>query len=223
MFPISENPAGNAIRLAKVVKSHPSSNATSLIFLDDGSRAPGVQCIATHASNNSGTINMHRPHQEDADPWSSKLYSLEDQTKRDYLAVVAMLGTTPLVIGFIYPPISQMNFPDTDEFKNLQLDRHASDFVQSLDDNGNYSLHHPSGAHITISLTGAAPDFTEKDYDKRWKITNNKDKQVTITLHTGGSTITMTPDGNISIDADKEITITAGVHVQVTAPKIDLN
>lgn len=248
MGPISDRPSGEAIRFAKIVKAHPSSNSHDVVMLDDGSRFPGVQSIATHASNNAGTINMHRPDQDEADDWSPKMASDEDQTKRDVIAVVAMVGVTPVIIGHIYPPVSQLNFPDTDEFKNLQLDRHASDLVQSTDDAANYNIKHPSASYISMSQTGAPPDFTGKDYDKVWKITRNTASQAMIVINTEKARITIIPSGTITEFAENQITITAqrfnvdiyagsditltagrdinetaGQHIQLTAPRIDLN
>ena len=248
MRPISDRPSGDALRFAKVVKTHPSGHAHDVVMLDDGSRFPGVQGIETHASNCSGTINMHRPDQDEADDWSPKMASDEDQTKRDVIAVVAMVGVTPVIIGHIYPPVSQMNFPDTDEFKNLQLDRHASDLVQTTDDAANYNIKHPSASYISMSQTGAPPNLTGKDYDKVWKITRNSASQAMIVLNTEKARITIVPSGTITEYAENQITITAqrvnvdifagsdvtltagrdinetaGRHIQLTAPKIDLN
>ena len=248
MTPIQSSPAGNTLRFAKIVKAHPSGNSHDVVMLDDGSRFPGVQSIATHASNNAGTINMHRPDQDESDPWSPKMASDTDQTKRDVIAVVAMVGVTPVIIGHIYPPVSQMNFPDTDEFKNLQLDRHASDLVQTTDDAANYNIKHPSASYISMSQTGAPPNLTGKDYDKVWKITRNSASQAMIVLNTEKARITIVPSGTITEYAENQITITAqrvnvdifagsdvtmtagrdmnetaGRHIQLTAPKIDLN
>lgn len=248
MHPIQSSPAGNALRFAKIVKAHPSGNSHDVVMLDDGSRFPGVQSIATHASNNAGTINVHRPDQDEADPWSPKMASDEDQTKRDVIAVVAMVGVTPVIIGHIYPPVSQMNFPDSDEFKNLQLDRHASDLVQSTDDTANYNIKHPSQSFISMSQTGVPPNFAEKDYDKVWKITRNSSTQAMIVLNTEKARIAIIPGGTITEYAEHQINITAqiinvnifagsdinetagrdineaaGRHIQLTAPRIDLN
>lgn len=240
MNPIQSSPAGNALRFAKIVKAHPSGNAHDVVMLDDGSRIPGVQSIATHASNNAGTINMHRPDQEASDEWSPKMASDEDQTKRDVIAVVAMVGITPVIIGHIYPPVSQMNFPDTDEFKNLQLDRHASDLVQSTDDEANYNVAHPSGSWISMSQGGSPPNLQGKDYDKIWKITRNKEAPAQIVLHTAAATIVVHPSGYINVYAQNDVTITAerrncaitagqdltgtaGRQIRLSAPRIDLN
>jgi hypothetical protein len=88
-----------------------------------------------------------------------------------------MVGVTPVVIGTLPLPVSQLNFPDDDEFANLHIDRHASDVVQSLDDEGNWAMVHPGGTKILMTEGGATPDFEGKDYDKIWKITRNEDKK----------------------------------------------
>ena len=217
MYPISEKPAGNGLRLAKIVKAHPSGQSHDLVFLDDFSRAAGVQSIATHASNNAGTVHMHRPDENPDDPWDPTLHSLKDQSKRDFIAVVAMIGVTPVIIGHLPPQISQLNFPDSDTYKNLHVDRHASDLVKSIDDNANYSVAHPSGAYIAMNQSGAAPDFTGADYDHEWKITREQTppKVVTHTQSRDGkgnlkvARIVLYPGGDVTILGDLSVTITA--------------
>jgi len=218
MYPISEKPAGNGLRLAKIVRAHPSGQAHDVVFLDDFSRAAGVQSIATHASNNAGTVHMHRPDSDPDQPWDARLHSLESQTLRDVIAVVAMMGVTPVIIGHLPPQISQLNFPDDDAYKNLHIDRHASDVVASIDDQANYALVHPGNAFIAINQSGDAPDFTGKDYDKVWQIARNTESPPIITIRTNGkdskgnhktAKVVLYPGGDVTIYGDGSVSITA--------------
>lgn len=211
MDPITSMPAGNGFRLAKIVKSHPSGQAHDIVFLDDFSRAAGVQSIATHASNNAGTVDMHRPDTDSANPWNPELQSVHDQTKRDIVAVVGFMGVTPIIMGHLPPALAQLNFPDSDRWANLHIERHASDLVQSTDDKANFSLRHPSGAFITISTNGMPPDFSGQDFDHLFKLTRNKTEAPIIRIENGHSTITMLADGTIEITADNLVKITAGL------------
>jgi hypothetical protein len=173
MTAINTQPAGNGLRLAKIVRSWQSGHCHDIIFLDDFSRASGVQSIQTHTSNNAGTVDIHEVTSVEG-AWSPALESEKNQQNRDQIAVVGFLGVTPLIIGCLPTQISQLNFPDDDpKYTNLHINRHDSDFVESTDRFANHTWRHPCYAYLTISSGGMVPDFTGEDVDKEWRITRN--------------------------------------------------
>lgn len=226
---IIDQPAAATLRFAKIVKSHPAHHGYDVVFLDDGSIAAGVQKLSAHASNNAGTVDMQTVDRNEDDPWSAEMQSPKDQTKRDITAVIAMVGVTPVVVGTLPPAVSQMNFPDSEDYENLHIERHASDMVQSTDKNGNWNLAHPGGGFISFSETGIPPDFEGKDYDKVWKLSKNLDKAACINISVkavsgnGGAYILLQPGGDININASGNINGSAGKDIILSATKIYLN
>lgn len=211
-----DQPAAAALRFAKIVKSRPKDHAYDVVFLDDGSLGVGVQKLETNTSNNAGTSDVMTVDQSDDDPWSPELQSTKDQTKRDIIAVIAMVGVTPVIIGTLPPAISQLNFPD--DRPNLHLERHPSDFVHTTEDNGDYCLMHPAGAYITISKDGGRPTLEKQDYDQKFEITRNKESYPELNLYTksvGGdgsmssALAKLKPTGVIDIAASEQINLSA--------------
>lgn len=212
---------GNVLRIARVVEFHPEENSADLVFLDDGSRAVGVQIMSAFAGSDTGTMYLPQPdrHEADEDRWSPKLTG-----KRDVLAVVAHLRVMPVVLGFMPPQVTQLAF-DHSEHPNMLLERHASDFERVVRDDGSMTLRHPNGTHITI---GSVPDLEGKDFDRIYQRSRNKDASLPITVEVaaGGEVrarITMTPSGNVSVWAEKQVAIEAGEHILIQAPRVDIN
>lgn len=209
---ITEKVAGTAIRMARVVKNHHSSQAMDLVFLDDGSRATGCPKMSHNAGTDSGEVDMPpiTPSKDD-DGWGIKASNPYCETDdRDAYAVVAMVGVTPVVMGYLPPQVNHMNFPDGTDTK---INRHHSDFVQTTEGNANFSLAHPGGSFINLG-TGAPPNLEGKDHDKVWKIKRNK---------TSASITLSTPKATIVVKANGDITITAQGTVAISGSLITLN
>lgn len=192
----------NVIRIAKVVDTSPKGNALDLVFLDNHGIVRNAQVLSQSAGTDYGSVDMPEP----TKPKSGNVFDAKETKDRDIYAVVAMISGEPLVLGYIPPQVNQMAFDKTTH-PNLKIQRHASDFYQVTDNEGNTGWIHPGGSSIRI---GSPPALEGADYDKKWKITKNKDKKKDIALSVEDSgTITIDTTGAIAIDAVKLVAVTA--------------
>lgn len=193
--------------LARVLEVHPESHAVDVEMLQDGKRLSGVQVLSPSAGGDFGLSGLGRPVK--GDEWRERI-----------LAAVAFLDRVPVVVGFLYPQVSQMLFED----KERAVARHQSDVYVTVDGKGNTEVVHPSGPYIVMSETGAPTALAGRDYDKVWKTRRNAGRKVWIVANIPGQArISMSPEGDIEIWAKRNIAITAGQHIGLKAPRIDLN
>lgn len=211
---VGEQVAGNSLRFAKIIKTHAPSHSVDVVYADDGTRACGVQVMTPRASTNSGVVDLPEPSTPDDDEWSPKPTNpYGDNDKRDMLAVVAMVGVTPVVIGYVFP---QVNHLAMKEGTHLMIDRHGSDLTVVTEDNANHTVLHPDGSYIHIG-NGTKPNLEGQDYDEVFKIYRNKNVPASIVLYTKHASITIGSGGDISIYAEGNITMSAGNHIGITA------
>lgn len=189
------------LRKAIVVACHPEDNSVDLVMCDDGARLSGVPVMSQSASARSGSVDMpEMPNASGDAKW--------DVTKRhgqDMEALVAVMGRgNPIVVGFIYPQISQMTFED----KKRRFSRHQSDVYHTTDGSGNTEFYHPSGAYVRIAESTGHEDLEKKNFDESLVLDRNKDKQVSIHVQASGgkSSITIHVDGTVTINASSKIT-----------------
>ncbi len=193
--------------LARVLEVHPESHAVDVEMLQDGKRLSGVQVLSPSAGGDFGLSGLGRPVK--GDEWRERI-----------LAAVAVLDRVPVVVGFLYPQVSQMLFED----KERAIARHQSDVYVTVDGKGNTEVVHPSGPYIVMSENGAPTALAGRDYDKVWKTRRNAGRKVWIVANIPGQArISMSPEGDIEIWAKRNIAITAGQHIGLKAPRIDLN
>lgn len=203
------------LRLAKVVATHPEDHSVDLLMLHDLSRYAGVQVLVDMAGLDCGTSNLVEPELSNPDDkWAAK-----DSKKRDITAVVGFIANQPLVLGFLHPQVTQMLF----KRKNFHVRRHPSDVYSSMDDDGNLEVSHPSGTFIRMAVNPEHEDLTGKDFDKKWAIKRNKDKKVAVRIEVaaGGarkSTLTMLPDGTVTLDATAQVTLRTPAKLLFDAP-----
>lgn len=183
-----------SIRFAKVTKVHNEHRAVDFVYLDTGWQISGAQVMAPTGSTCTGDLDLPEPiiTGEQWDP------VLSDQ--RDLIAVVADWGGHPIVLGFLLPQVSEMVF----EEPNRYVHRHASDFYETIDDDANFELSHPSGAYIRIGTSTGHEDLTGRDYDGRWQIKRNKGKNTNVVVanntNKGGCYIHLTPYGDVIVE-----------------------
>lgn len=181
---------------ARVVAIHPEDHSCDVVILSDGSRFAGVQIMATTASTNTGLNDLPVPAPSpDGSHWNAS-----QKTGRDIIAIIDWCEGTPYIEGFLFPQICQMTFPDG----NRKIDRHASDFYHTVDANGNAEWSHPSGTYLRMGSSPAHEDLTGKDFDKKWKISNNTASapHVQLVVANAGAvkcTVNIDPAGNVSI------------------------
>jgi len=185
----------SGLKLAKVVKVNPGGHSVDLLFLDDGSRIPGVQVLSGSASTNSGVVDIPEP---SGGGWDSSASLTGD---RDLIAVVAFYRGLPLVQGFLFPQVCQMLF----DRPNFKVTRHASDVYQTVDGAGNVEVYHPSGTYLRIGESAAHEDLTGLDTDGKWKISKNTSKavHVQLTIKNGGvlkASLNIDPSGNVTLN-----------------------
>lgn len=181
---------------ALVVAIHPEDHSVDVVLLEDGSRFAGVQVLSPSASSNSGLADLALP---DAQTGESRWEVTRRQGRQVY-AVIAFLGREPYVQGFLFPQVCQMTFAEP----NRRIDRHASDFYQTIDGAANAEWYHPSGTFLRIGETPGHEDLTGKDYDGQWAITNNTQAApyVNLTLANAGAVqcvVQIDPQGNIQV------------------------
>lgn len=210
--------------IARVVEIRPESHAVDIEMMRDGRRIAGVQVMARSGGTDMGLSDLSSP--------ALSGYGTPNSAVRDIYAVVAHFGTTPIVLGFLFPQVSQVLFPDRDRM----VYRHASDVYTTIDAQGNTELSHPSGTFLRIGKTAPHEDLTGKDYDKLWAIKRNTDAAVNVqlTVKNAGAqvaSINIDPSGNVTIDHAGNLSVSAGGAMRLesggnmtfVAPRIDLN
>lgn len=170
-------------RIARIAEFHPESNACDIVYLDDGSRLAGIPVMSQSAGDlfgNSGMPDMMDVHPEAVGAACLDLPLPEDDeekwlaSKRNgyqfIIGVIGVIGRRPIVIGFIYPEVSQALFEEDGFF----VKRRPNDVYMTEDRLGNVDIIHPSGTRIRISEEDEPRDLEEQDYDKKWKIRKNR-------------------------------------------------
>lgn len=204
-------------RKAIVVMCHPEDHSVDLVMCDDGARLSGVPVLSPNASARSGGVDMpEMPEKTGEAKWD-----ITERHGQDMEAMVAMMGAgNPVVVGFMFPQVSQMTFKD----KKRTFKRHQSDVYHTIDGDGNFEFHHPSGAYIRIAESTNHEDLEKKNFDENLEFDRNKDKKIHIHLSTQGGRayITLGEGGTITVQAEKTVSIAAGDAIDLTAPQITL-
>lgn len=231
-----------ALRKGRIVKVHPGDHSVDIMMVDDGSRLTGVQVATMSGGTRSGVHDLPYPDERDDD----KKWDLTDKKDSDAFALVDFVnGRNPVVMGYLFPQINQMNFDE----QGRRLNRHGSDVYSTIDKNGNAEIYHPSGAYIRMGTSPDHEDLTKKDSDKAFEPSRNTDKKIHIHIQQAGNTasIDIDPDGNVTITnkgnttvttdgntsvqtkgttnihSDGDMTLSSSSHIQLNAPRIDLN
>ena len=233
---------GRILRRGIVVDTHPEDNSVDLVMSDDGSRLTGVQVLVKSGSTRSGSVDLPMV------PPKGDKWDITTETEQEQIAIVGDLGQgAPVVLGFIYPQISQMGLKKED--KQVAFERHQSDVTRRIDGEANIDFQHPSGFSIRIGETPDHHVYPATDFDEKLAIDRNVERRPYLRVTSAGATINMvfSPDGAITLTCDQtidihakqditvktdatmtldaagEITIKSGDHIQLTAPRIDLN
>jgi hypothetical protein len=174
---------------ARVVEVRPEGHSVDVVLMQDGRRLPGVQILAPRAGGDFGSYGLGIP--------TETGYDAKTTQERDVFCIVGWVGREPFVLGFLFPQVNSMLFED----KERSIDRHPSDVYSSIDGDGNFELHHPSGAYARIAEDPAHEDLSGKDYRQKWAIKNNTDKRVHLHVEQAGGVAgaDIDPDGNIKI------------------------
>lgn len=219
------------MRKGIVVATHPSDHSVD-VLLSDGRRLVGVQVMTPNGSARSGVFDMPAVPARGGDKWD-----ISEPNGQDQIAIVDFVDGIPLVVGFLYPQISQMTFDDP----TLRVTRHQSDVMTAIDGDGNVQITHPSGTYIRLGEQPDRVDFSAKNRDESLAVDRNTGRRVhvRIGMADGVLELTMSPSGridlrcndniyirseaNIDVKAGGKIHIESGTQIQLTAPRIDLN
>lgn len=204
------------VRLAKVVRVYPGGRSADLVMFDDNSPCTNVQVTSGAASTRSGFSGMIEPTLPPDGEWGN-----QDSGDQDVTALVAFMKGNPIIIGFLFPQVCQMLFPD----KNRMIFRSPSDLYSTIDDEGNFELAHPSGAYVRVGTNPEHEDLTGKDFDGKWKIARNTDKKVYVHIEQAGglAVLDITPDGAITIQSKSTIDVVAEGKTTVKAPSVKID
>lgn len=213
----------DSLSIGVVVACYPEGNCVDVLLTDDGRRLRGVPVLVPTGTSSTGIVDLP----DVGGPADDSRWDIAARRTRTMRAVVAFCRGVPVVLGFLLPDVTQMTFTD----KNRRVMRHASDVYTSIDGDGNIEVAHPSGAYVRIGTSPAHEDLTGKDYDKKWAITHNTDKQVHLMVKIGNATLHIDPVGNVALDhpgdlsvqSGGNITMAAGGNVTITGTRIDLN
>lgn len=184
------------LHFARVVNWNSESNSVDVVLMQDNRRFSGVQILSKKAGGDFGHYGLGVP--------TETGYDAKTTRKRDVFCVVAFVGTNPVVMGFLFPQVTQMLFSkDADpRYHEMEVDRHPSDLYSIIDGDGNFEMRHPSGAFIRVAVDPSHEDLSSKDYLERWKIEKNTDKKVHIHVQQadGKAWVDIDPDGNIVVN-----------------------
>lgn len=219
-----------SLDLGLVVAIHPEDNSVDLVMVEDGARLAGVQCLAAAgATVRSGRISLVAPGAPDAgDKWSvTGKRGFETVATVDYVG----RGRMPVVTGFLLPQVCQMLFDRV----NFHVDRHPSDWYQTIDDAGNVELSHPSGSFIRMAESPEHEDLTALDFDKKWVINRNTSRApwLSVLVANAGAEVfrlrvdpsghvTLVHAGNLDIEVGGVTSITSAGTMNITAPVLNI-
>lgn len=218
-----------------VVATHPEDHSVDLV-MSDGRRMVGVQVMTSNGSSRSGVFDMP------AVPVKKDKWDISKETGQDQIAIVDFVDGLPVVVGFLFPQVSQMTLDDP----KTRMTRHQSDVIEMLDGNGNYQYMHPAGAAVIIGESVMRPIIANKNTDKNLKVDKNLNRRVHIFLGTkeDASNLKLLDTGNAILHGDMlakmdstyvtldatvrvflkgpDILIEASKGVKIKAPKIEL-
>lgn len=208
------------IRQGIVVATHPEDYSVDLVMLDDGSRVVGAQVLTSSGSARTGTFHM-APVTREGDKWD-----ITQRTDQDQYAVVGFINSHPVVLGFLYPQINQMNLKSDRTF----YFRHQSDVEVRVNEFGALSINHPGGLGISIGTPTAPPGQDDSAADAR-NISRNLETYPDLTISLRGDdpekpglafTLGLSANGELTVTSREGITITAAKDMKLVAKNMTL-
>lgn len=197
-------------RTGIIVGTNAGDQSYDVLMLDNGAQLVGVQMLSKNATDRSGTFDMLDIPVK-ADKWDVSGGDSNTYTR----AVIGFSSGHPFVHGFLPPQINQMAFDDP----KMRINRHTSDVITSIDGDGNVELAHPSGTYIRIGETPDHVDLSGKNADASLKVDRNTERKVNVRVALAGNVVklTMTPEGSVVFEIEKDFGITAGGAINMKA------
>lgn len=201
-----------SLRIAKVVKVLDKGRACDIVFVDNGAQASKVQVMSPDAATDCGVSGLITPTEPD-EPYGAKT----TEERIVYAAVGFVAGNLPVILGFFYPQVSQMMF----DRPNFRIYRHPSDVYVTFNDAGDVEVFHPSGTYLRIGEDPAHEDLEGQDFDQKFAITRNTDKEVHVKLQVrnGGedkASLHILPTGDVQLTTVADVTATVGGDVALS-------
>ncbi len=212
------------LTIGKVVDVHPEHFSVDIRLAMDNRRLVGVPMVGLAITGNTGIVDLPIPDlttpRTEPEKWKSF-----NTNQRDILAIVGWVDGSPVCLGFLPPPLCELNF-EGDIASERRIERHASDVYRWTDQNGDQQMVHPSGSYISFGEQRDFLDLTARDYDQKWQIRRNTTRRpgVRCVIASGGHSyceLDIDSDGNIVLrtdgNLDAEIGGDAAVHVHGNA------
>jgi hypothetical protein len=202
------------MRQGIVVDVHPEDHSVDLVMMDDGSRMIGVQVLTSNGSARSGSVNMPSV------PARKDKWDITKRNGQDQIAIVGFIRNNPVVVGYLFPQISQMTFKEQDR----AFTRHTSDVYSTVDANGNMELHHPSGAFVRFAESLEHEDLGGKNVDKNLALDRNTERNIGVRVFVPGAfDLSLTPDGALSVTVAKGGALEFAEALTIKAPSVTLD
>jgi hypothetical protein len=212
------------IRLAQVVRVNQARRTVDLVFLD--TREPVREALVMgKASNIGGSWDVP----DVAKPVSGQATGTVPPATPSMVAVVAAMDGHPVVLGFVPAQGNQVAVTPA----NLEIDRHPSGVVQTIEADGSIQTIHPGGVTLRIG-TPALLNLATVAADQNWHVPAGTPPTVTLitpkatmVIDPATGNITVVSQGDVSVtakdaivNASSNVTVTAGAVAQVTAPEV---
>ena len=194
------------IRLAQVVRVNQARRSVDLVYLD--TREPVREAlVAGKASNVGGAWDVPSVPL----PVSAQATGQLQPSTPSMVAVVADVDGHPVVLGFVPALGNQVAVTEA----NLEIDRHPSGVVQTIEADGSIQTIHPGGATIRLgSATLLNPAAVSADGN--WKVAAGAAPTLTVSLP--GLNLVVTPAGAVTLTANSTAAVTINGAVTVNAP-----
>lgn len=198
-------PNNPIFKVGKVISTHPEDHSVDVMLLDTTATMTvpvlsgwmgsnfGITCLTGPSYDKKQPAKKTYP---EAGPETLHSPTITSDVGRDIYALIVQmegnyLGTADsAVIGFFPAQVSEMLFArdpmkDAEEesqaderglYDDLLLVRHPSDVQLTIDKGSKLSMQLPNGTRFTMGPDVGAVNLAKKDYDRRYEIRENKDK-----------------------------------------------
>lgn len=204
------------LRQGIVVATHPEDYSVDLVMLDDGSRVVGAQILTPNGSARTGMFNMAPVTREGSDKWD-----ITQRTDQDQYAVVGFINSNPVVVGFLYPQINQINRKSD----RTLFFRHHSDLTVKVNEFGEMTVSHPGGFSLKVG-TPTAPQGQDDGPSDDVEINRNLETYPNFSITLRGDdpakpgvafSLSLGPNGELSISSRENVSISTAKEIRATA------
>lgn len=185
------------MRRAIVVAVHPERRSADIVYADTAMPVAEVQFAGWVASDGG---HWHIP--SVPKPATLQASASPSDTGRKLIALVDHVDGRPVIIGFLQTAAGQMAFTQQDR----EVHRHSSGAYSTIAPDGSMEFYHPSGSYIRMGA-GAHEPLAPISANQKWQEVTTA-AVPTVTIATPKCTITVDPDGNVSINAQGAGTMT---------------